>query len=116
MKTTLHLILKRQWYDMIASGTKKEEYREITQYWMKRLMLCYCHGFTPCKHQSCPNSRPDLCAGIVRRFHYVTFHYGYTSRTMTFRIADISTGVGKPEWGAEPDKQYFVIKLGERVK
>lgn len=28
-KKTLHLVLKSQWYDMIASGEKKEEYREI---------------------------------------------------------------------------------------
>ena len=26
---TLHLVLKSKWYDMIASGEKKEEYREL---------------------------------------------------------------------------------------
>ena len=29
----LHLVLKRKWYDMIASGEKIEEYREIKPYW-----------------------------------------------------------------------------------
>jgi len=33
----LHLTLKRKWYDMIASGEKKEEYREIKDYWGVRL-------------------------------------------------------------------------------
>lgn len=113
---TLHLILKRQWYDMIASGAKEEEYREITQYWMRRLMRCYCRGFRPCKYESCSNPEPGLCAGIAKRFDTVTFHYGYTSRTMTFRIIDISTGAGNPNWGAKEGKQYFIIKLGERVK
>lgn len=26
---TLHLVLKRKWWDMIASGEKKEEYRTL---------------------------------------------------------------------------------------
>ena len=28
---TLHLVLKRKWWDMIASGEKKEEYRDANQ-------------------------------------------------------------------------------------
>lgn len=36
---TLTLSLKKKWYDMIASGEKKEEYREITEYWNKRLCV-----------------------------------------------------------------------------
>jgi hypothetical protein len=34
---------------------------------------------------------------------------------MTFKITEIKCGGGKEEWGAEPGKDYFVIKLGERV-
>jgi hypothetical protein len=33
----LHLTLKKKWFDMISSGEKKEEYREVKDYWMKRL-------------------------------------------------------------------------------
>ena len=33
----LTLTLKKKWFDMIASGEKKEEYREIKPYWTKRL-------------------------------------------------------------------------------
>lgn len=33
----LRLVLKGKWYDMIATGEKKEEYRADTQYWHKRL-------------------------------------------------------------------------------
>ena len=29
---TLHLVLKRKWWDMIASGEKKEEYRDANHY------------------------------------------------------------------------------------
>lgn len=33
----LHLTLERKWFDLIASGEKKQEYREAKPYWMKRL-------------------------------------------------------------------------------
>ena len=33
----LHLPLKAQWYEMIESGVKTEEYREIKPYWVQRL-------------------------------------------------------------------------------
>lgn len=35
---TLTLSLKKKWFDMIASGEKTEEYREIKPYWEKRLL------------------------------------------------------------------------------
>ena len=35
---TLHLVLKRKWWDMIASGEKIEEYREVCHYWATRLL------------------------------------------------------------------------------
>ena len=36
--------------------------------------------------------------------------------TMTFRIGCFILSTGKEEWGAEPNKHYFVIKLGERIE
>ena len=35
---TLHLTLKRKWFDMILTGIKKQEYRELKKYWIKRLI------------------------------------------------------------------------------
>ena len=32
----LNLVLSYKWYDMIASGEKKEEYREYKRYWRRR--------------------------------------------------------------------------------
>ena len=32
------LTLKKQWFDMIVSGEKAEEYREIKPYWEKRFL------------------------------------------------------------------------------
>lgn len=95
MAKTLTLSLKRKWFDMIASGEKKEEYREIKSFWRLRL--------TP-----------------FNRYDAVTFTLGYPkaddmSKRMTFRIKDIHIGYGKEKWGAAPDTQYFVITLGERL-
>lgn len=33
----LPLVLKSKWYDMIANGEKKEEYRDAIKYWFTRL-------------------------------------------------------------------------------
>lgn len=38
----LDLPLKAKWYEMIESGNKKEEYREIKKYWIGRLAKCGC--------------------------------------------------------------------------
>lgn len=35
--TTLHLPLKREYFEAIRAGTKTEEYRLCTPYWQKRL-------------------------------------------------------------------------------
>lgn len=91
----LTLSLKRKWYDMIASGEKTEEYREIKPYWIKRMYLC--------------------------NYDAVTFTLGYPkaddkSRRMTFRVKDIHVSYGREEWGAEKGVEYFVISLGERIK
>lgn len=34
---------------------------------------------------------------------------------MTFEIEEIKIGKGREEWGAESDKDYFIIKLGKRI-
>lgn len=34
----LYLPLKKEWYEMIERGDKREEYRENTRYWKTRLI------------------------------------------------------------------------------
>ena len=85
----LYLPLKAKWYNMIDSGVKPEDYRDIKPYWQKRLNHEYTH---------------------------VMFSYGYTKRKMIFRINRIITGYGKTEWGAPADKEVFIIKLGKRER
>jgi len=86
--STLHLFLKKQWYNMIACGNKREEYRACTEYWQSRL--------------------------YKRKYDCVCFHLGYTSTTMTFFIESIKVGIGKSEWGA-PAEEVYIISLGDKL-
>jgi len=37
-KKILHLTLLRKWFDLIVSGKKTKEYRQVKPYWNKRLV------------------------------------------------------------------------------
>lgn len=109
---TLHLTLKKKWFDMIASGEKTEEYREIKKHWVQR--ICDEHeGMMGGDFMDAHT----VCAYTFRQFDAVVFCNGYSGGAplMSFRNPTISIDTGNPEWGAEPGKKYFVIKLGERV-
>lgn len=98
----LDLPLKAKWYDMIESGVKTEEYREVKPYWSKRLL-----GFDAPLF----SHRYDYEQANVKGYTHVRFRYGYTKRTMLREIESIRFGYGNPEWGAPKDKQVFIIKL-----
>lgn len=107
MSNILHLTLKKRWFDMIASGEKKEEYRELREYWSNRL----------CSRIMC-DSIGGWLYGIdsdisFKKFDVVQFKNGYRkdSPQITVECMGIQIGFGKKEWGASCDK-YFVIKLG----
>lgn len=118
----LRLVLKKKWYDMIASGEKKEEYRYTTDYYRKR----FCPEFK-CWRWEVVTGNPLTDAlhpcGIckdhpanMRHYDLVTFYLGYRKDrpSMTFVIDGITIGEGRMEWGALPFMKYYVIKLGER--
>lgn len=88
---TLHLNLIKKWFDMILSGEKLEEYRELSDYWKKRM--------TKVKQE-----------GIKT----ITFSNGYakTCRQMIVELKYISIREGLEDWGAIKGKVYFVLHLG----
>lgn len=95
----LHLTLKKKWFDMIQTGVKKEEYREIKDYWRQRLEL------------------PRQAMFVVRfkDFDCIRFRNGYGKNAPTFDIElkGVEYGTGKPEWGAENGVHYYVLSLGK---
>ena len=105
---TLHLSLKKEWYNMIESGIKTEEYREIKPFWCKRLIHDY------------DESMEEFGAIIFdeknfKQYDRIKFTYGYTKKYMVFECNGIDVGMGNAEWGAS-DKPVFIIKLGKRVE
>ena len=128
---TLHLVLKRKWWEMIESGEKKEEYRDFTPFYVKRLCDNPCFNkqgeiierniIDKWTLDACEKRGIDLKTAwangniIPKDYSSVTFHFGYTNKTMVYSVKDISVGEGRTEWGAETGKEYFIIKLGERI-
>ena len=104
---TLTLSLKKQWFDMIKAGVKKEEYRDgsMSFYWANRL-------------RKRTKTSDGWIYGDLKHFDRLVFTLGYpkaddTERRLTFKNPKIRIGTGQPEWGAEPGKNYFVISWKE---
>lgn len=94
---TLTLSLKKQWFDKIKSGEKKEEYRENSEYWQRRLYRSM-----------------DANDAEFKHFDRLVFTLGYPKsgdkeRRLVFMNPKIRIGQGRPEWGSEQGKNYFVI-------
>lgn len=118
----LHLVLKHEWYDMIKSGEKEEEYRTICPYWIMRLME-HKNG-SPISPKEAEAYAADVDTFIwldtsdiqFKDYDAVCFHRGYTKEVMYRFIGDMAPGVGRSEWGAPPDNEIvFVIKLGSEL-
>lgn len=104
MKPELILPLKKKWFDLIKSGIKKEEYREIKDYYMMRFCNNFKKGYCKCP---CPLAN-------LRKFNKVTFTLGYPKsddieRRITFNNPTIRIGYGREAWGAQKDELYFII-------
>lgn len=98
----LTLPIKRKWFDMICRGEKREEYREPTDYWKERLFRA--RGRAP------ENEIPDP-------FHLKIFPiqiragYRQDSPTACLMVTIQFGKYGVPEWGADPDKEYIIIRI-----
>lgn len=128
--TSLRLPLNRKYFTMTKEGIKKEDYREITPYWLKRLTQYDAKNYNGFeideivdfiqkgKHIIFKRHHgylPDFC--FPKRFDYNLMTLGYPQKQNEERILKLEhKGIiirpGKPEWGAVPDKLYFVIMHG----
>jgi len=100
---TLHLNLKKKWFDMILSNQKKEEYREIKPYWKERLSHLFPQEF-----------KGETYYPMVDT---ITFSNGFAKKRpqIIVEFKGISKGKGNVNWGAEANKEYFVLKLGKVI-
>ena len=117
----LTLTIEKKWFDMILSGEKTEEYRELKRYYDSRF-----RNAAMLKNQEYQASVSEFrnLAATVDGLHYlysydgyqdigtVKFRNGYTTDAPYF-LADckLTVGEGKPEWGALPETEYYILKM-----
>lgn len=110
----LILPIKKKWFDMIVSGEKKEEYREIKPYYDSRFMNAF--GFLLVGGQMVYG---EAAPEEIRKSWPVpiVFRNGYSKESPEIICkCTLHFGEGKPEWGAEPGKLYYVLKIQEIEK
>lgn len=110
LPAVLRLTLTKKWYDMILSGEKKEEYRELKDYWEQRLM-----NFDIVSRNSFSSFKKPVG---FKHFDFVEFRNGYakTAPTMLVECKGIRIGKARPEWSEGFADDCFVISLGSVVK
>ena len=97
------LPIKKKWYEMILSGEKKEEYREIKPYYMSRFKKV----FSMHPHSFIPDGNDE---------HEVVFRNGYGRAAPSFSaICTLDIKCGRPEWGADPGVEYYVLTIKDII-
>lgn len=99
----LILPIKKKWLDMIMSGEKIEEYREIKVYWTVRIIhwLGFRAGETETVLELLKSQGTIKAKAVV-----LQNGYGRKARQVEV-MCTLSVGTGKEEWGAEPGKEYY---------
>lgn len=88
----LTLPIKKQWFDMIRSGEKTEEYREISPFYTTRLRNIWGYPAYWGQH------------------HTIELRNGYAKDSPSLTVeCSLAMRPGKKEWGAEPGKKYYVL-------
>ena len=135
---TLQLNLIKKWFDLTIQGIKKEEYRDITPFWAKRLLCmengdsltkCYSEDTINfhCVYLSKLNLKYNSIEEALQFFHTrfkdfkaTDFRNGYKplKEVPRFIIENkgISIGKGNPDWGYVGDDNVFIIHHGEVLK
>lgn len=112
----LQLSLKKQWFDMTKQKIKLEDYREITPYWLSRFCTHNLRNRSLKWWDNYLKNAFDIDFEF-KHFEFNVMTLGYpksndTDRILKLEHKGIEIGYGKPEWGAEPNKIYFIIKHG----
>ncbi len=107
----LPLVLKKKWFDMIASGEKREEYREVKPYWTKRIWNWTWHRYRTDKPLVL-----ELRLGYARNAPRLAFtapvFYDTTGNGDCYYIRETRHHA---EWG-EPFGPHFVLPLHDPVR
>ena len=111
----LQLTLKKEWYQKIECGEKKEEYREIKPYWAKRFVSVWTYEGR--KKGLFPESKDIFMSGFdierLQKYDAIIFLNGYGDvPTMVVEHKGLKVKQGNERWGAEAKQFYFTHELG----
>jgi len=101
MNDRLFLIVSKKWFDMIASGEKKEEYRRCCPHWDR---LIFDETPTEVLFQLGYNKTRRMKFKINNVYRYPNKHFDLTYATRR-----------KEEWGFNPEISQYIIMLGRRL-
>jgi hypothetical protein len=129
-KKILTLTIDKQWFDMVVSGKKKEEYRVIKDFWMSRLLLIKDEKFKDFDKYDklhigktfemlidINTIKEKLNNGTMKfvPFTHVLFKNGYYDDSPKVVKEIESITIGKPKKEMCPDKwldhEFFIIKF-----
>ena len=85
----LTLPIKKKWFDMIASGEKKEEYREVTPYYDSRFKRYEGQQITVCFRNGYRADSPKIYCEVI----------------------PVLSKLGVLEWGAIPSRLYWTLDI-----
>lgn len=100
--------LKKQWYDKIASGEKRIEYREVKPYWMRRFVNAY----IALTHKPLPEHFKEGGFNYMSADIPCILRLGYTKRYMTAKITKVEVVDGK-DTDLKIDKPVYAIHFAE---
>lgn len=102
----LTLTIKKKWFDMICSGEKKEEYREIKPYYDSRFEA-YIPDFCNFK-----KIEMDMSTAFVPVADEIIFRNGYRKNSPKIKCkVKVRKGYGRADWGAIPNKEYYILEI-----
>ena len=112
----LILPIKKKWFDMIKNGEKKEEYREIKPYWKSRFYNAVKEVLDrETFAQQFIITDPAVILYDNTVMLDMIFRNGYNKNSPQLKCKCIykGKGQGKEEWGAEINKEYYILEILE---
>jgi len=110
----LILPIKKDWFEMIKSGEKDEEYREIKLFYVKKFIKYSMNEkpFNILNPENIEKVKRDLNRYPIH-YDFIQFRNGYSKNSPIIWVEckSIEIGVGMYNLGA-PNYPVFIIKLG----
>ena len=114
-KRFLTLTVSKQWFNMIVTGEKTEEYREIKPYWLRRITKDADGDYSYIHTDDGKFVALTLGSDFRSPYTHVLFINGYRRDSPRIEKEIESITIGKPKKGLCPDKwldhEFFIIKF-----